>query len=90
MKLTKTYWKDWTLCWNVYIICIYNVLILPDYFVTIKNELPATFASLGSEVDKHSVFSGIIGQVSMNSVEWHLVNESCKFRIGACNHWPSE
>jgi hypothetical protein len=47
--------KDCALCWNVYIICIYNILILSDYCVTINNELLATFASLGSEVAECSV-----------------------------------
>jgi hypothetical protein len=50
MKVTKTYQKNCALCLDVYIICICNVLILSDYCVTIKNELLATFASLGSEV----------------------------------------
>jgi hypothetical protein len=59
MKVTKTYRKDCALYWGVYIIC--NVLILSDYCVTIKNELPATFVSLGSEVAECSVLSGRIG-----------------------------
>jgi hypothetical protein len=46
MKVTKAYWKDCALCWDVYIICICNVLILSNYCVTIKNEVLATFASL--------------------------------------------
>jgi hypothetical protein len=61
MKVVKTYLKDNTLCWDVYIICICNVLILSDYCVIIKNELPMAFVSLGSEVAKCSVLSGIIG-----------------------------
>jgi hypothetical protein len=89
MKVTKTYQKYCTLCWDVYIICICNVLILSDYCVTIKNELPVTFASLGSEVAECSIFSRIIDLVTVNSAEWHLVNESYKFRIGAYNNWPS-
>jgi hypothetical protein len=60
MKVTKIYRKDCTLCWNIYIIYICNVLILSDYCVNIKNELPATFASLGSEVVECSVLSRII------------------------------
>jgi hypothetical protein len=31
MKVMKTYRKDCALCWDVYIICICNVLILSDY-----------------------------------------------------------
>jgi hypothetical protein len=46
MKVGKTYRKDCALCWDVYIICICNVLIISDYCVTIKNKLLATFASL--------------------------------------------
>jgi hypothetical protein len=61
MKVTKTHRKDCTLCWDVYMICICNALILYDYCVTIKNELSATFASLGSEVTGCSVLSRIIG-----------------------------
>jgi hypothetical protein len=38
--------------------------------VTIK-ELPAPFASLGSEVAECSILSGIIGRVFVNSAEWH-------------------
>jgi hypothetical protein len=71
MKVAKTYRKDCALCWDVYIICICNVLILFDYCVTIKNELPMTFVSLGIEVDECSVLFGIIGRVSMNSAELH-------------------
>jgi hypothetical protein len=56
----KTYRKDCTLCWDVYIICICNVLILLDYCVNIKNKLHATFASLGIEVVECSILSGII------------------------------
>jgi hypothetical protein len=44
------YQKDCALCWDVYIICICNVVILSDYCVTIKNKLPTTFVSLGTEV----------------------------------------
>jgi hypothetical protein len=71
MRVTKTYQKDCTLCLDVYIICIYNVLILSDYCVTIKNELFATFASLGGggEVVEYSIFSEIIGRVTSNSAE---------------------
>jgi hypothetical protein len=65
----KAYWKDCALCWDVYIICIGNVLILSDYCVTIKNELPVTFASLGNEVAECFIISGIVGQVHVNSVE---------------------
>jgi hypothetical protein len=72
-----TYRKDCALCWDVYIICICNVVISSDYCVTIRNELSATFASLVSEVPS-----------ARNSVELQ-VNESFKFRIGASNHWPS-
>jgi hypothetical protein len=37
-------------------------MYLSDYYVTIKNELSVTFASLENEVAKCSVFfSGIIG-----------------------------
>jgi tRNA splicing ligase len=56
MKVAKTYRKDCTLCWDVYIICICNALILSDYCVTIKNELHVTFASLESEVAECYVF----------------------------------
>jgi hypothetical protein len=86
MKVMKTYRKDCALYCDIYIICICNVLIISDYCVTIKNELPTTFVSLGSEVVECSVFSRIIGRVPVNSVEWYLVNESFKFRIGAYNH----
>jgi hypothetical protein len=65
-----TYWKDCTLSWDVYIICICNVVILSDYCVTIKNELPATFASLGSDA-KCSILSRIIGRVP-------VIQSSCK------------
>jgi hypothetical protein len=44
--------------------CIHNfcnILILSDYCVTIKNELPAIFASLGIEVAECSILSEIIG-----------------------------
>jgi hypothetical protein len=53
--------------------CIHicNVLILSDYCVTIKNELCATFASLGIEVVECSILSGIIGRVPVNSAELH-------------------
>jgi hypothetical protein len=71
MKVAKTYQKDYALCWDVYIICICNVLILSDYCVTIKNELPVTFASLGIEVAKCSVLFGIIGRVPVNLAELH-------------------
>jgi hypothetical protein len=71
MKVTKTYLKDRVLCWDVYVIYICNVLILSDYCVTIKNELPVTFASLGSEVDECSILSGIIGRVLVNLAELH-------------------
>jgi hypothetical protein len=71
MKVAKTYRKDYALCWDVYIICICSVLILSDYCVTIKNELPTTFAPLGSEVAECSVLSGIIGRVPVNSAELH-------------------
>jgi hypothetical protein len=81
MKVAKTYRKDCTLYWDVYIIC--NTLILSDYCVTIKNELHVTFLSLGSEVAKCSILSGRIGRVPVNSTEWHQVNASCKFRISA-------
>jgi hypothetical protein len=61
IKVTKTYQKDYTLCLDIYIICICNVLVLSDYCVTIKNELPVTFTTLGSEVAKCYVLFGIIG-----------------------------
>jgi hypothetical protein len=57
--------------WDVYIICIYNVVILSDYYVTIKNELSATLASLGSEVVECSVLFGIIGRMP-------VIQPSCK------------
>jgi DNA polymerase III sliding clamp (beta) subunit (PCNA family) len=71
MKVVKTYRKDCALYWNVYITCICNILILSDYYVTIKNELPAIFASLGIEVAECSILSEIIGRVPVNSVELH-------------------
>jgi hypothetical protein len=71
MKVVKTYQKDYALCWDVYIICICNVLILSDYFVTIKNELSVIFTSLGIKVVECSVLSGIIGRVAMNTAELH-------------------
>jgi hypothetical protein len=61
MKVMKTYRKYCALCWDVYIICICSVLILSNYCVTIKNELLATFGSLGSEVAECSILSRIIG-----------------------------
>jgi hypothetical protein len=61
MKVVKTYRNDCALCWDVYIIYICNVLILSDYCVSIKNELPATFGSLEIEVTECSVLPGIIG-----------------------------
>jgi hypothetical protein len=71
MKVTKIYRKDCALCWDIYIIYICNVLILSDYCVTIKNELTATFASLGIEVPECSVLSEIIGRVIVSSIELH-------------------
>jgi hypothetical protein len=59
MKVTKTYRKDYTLCWNVYIICNVIILYLINC-VTIKNELISMFVSLGSEVAEGSVLSGRI------------------------------
>jgi hypothetical protein len=88
MKVVKTYQKDYALYWDVYIIC--NVLIL--YLincVTTKNELIGMFVSLGSEVVEGSIFSGRIVRVPVNLVEWHQVNASCKFWIGAWNNCPS-
>jgi hypothetical protein len=82
MKVVKTYQKDYALYWDVYIIC--NVLIL--YLincVTTKNELIGMFVSLESEVVEGSILSGRIVRVTVNSVEWHQVNASCKFWIGA-------
>jgi hypothetical protein len=70
-KVMKTYRKDCALCWDAYIIFICNVLILSDYCVTIKNELLATFVSLGSEVAECSILSGIIGRVPVNPAELH-------------------
>jgi hypothetical protein len=55
----------------IYIICIYNVLILSDYCVTMKNDLPAAFASLRSKIPECFVLSLIIGRAPMNSVELH-------------------
>jgi hypothetical protein len=69
MKVMKSYHKDCSLCWDVYIICICNVLILFDYCVTIKNELPVTFTSLGIEVAECSILSRIIVQVHVNLAE---------------------
>jgi hypothetical protein len=71
MKVTKIYQKDCALCWDVYIICICNVLILFDYCVTMKNDLPVTFALLRSEFAECFVLSVIIGLASMNSAELH-------------------
>jgi hypothetical protein len=71
MKVMKSYRKDCSLCWDVYIICICNVLILYDYCVTIKNELPVTFTSLGIEVVECSILSRIIVQVHVNLAELH-------------------
>jgi hypothetical protein len=71
MKVVKTYQKDYALCWDVYIICICNVLILSDYCVTIKNELSVIFTSLGIKVVECSVLSEIIGRVAMNTAELH-------------------
>jgi hypothetical protein len=96
MEVAKTYWKDYTLYWNVYIIC--NGLILYQInCVTTNNELIGMFVSLGSEVAEGSVLSGRIVQVSVNSVKWHQVNASCKFWIGtwnnclsALNNWPRD
>jgi hypothetical protein len=47
------------------------------------------FVSLGSEVVEGSIFSGRIVRVPVNLVEWHQVNASCKFWIGAWNNCPS-
>jgi hypothetical protein len=71
MKVAKIYRKDCALCWDVYIVCVCNVLILSDYCVTMKNDLPVTFASLRSEFAKCFVLSVIIGRVPMNSAELH-------------------
>jgi hypothetical protein len=71
MKVAKTYWKDCALCWDVYIICICDVLILSDYCVTIKNELLATFVSLKSKVVGCFILSRIIGRVPLNSAKLH-------------------
>jgi hypothetical protein len=48
-----------------------------------------TFVSLGSKVAECFVLSAIIGQVPVDLAKLHEVNESCKFRISACNHCPS-
>jgi hypothetical protein len=88
MKVAKTYRKDCALYWDVYI--IWNVLIL--YLincVTTKNELIGMFVSLGSEVTEGSILSGRIVRVLVNSVEWHQVNASYKFRNGTWNNCPS-
>jgi hypothetical protein len=88
MKITKTYQKECTLYWDVYI--IYNVLIL--YLincVTTKNELIGMFVSLGSDVAEGSILSGRIVRVPVNSVECHKVNASCKFRIHTYNKCSS-
>jgi hypothetical protein len=61
MKVTKIYRKDYALCWDIYIICVCNVLILYDYCVTMKNDLPMTFASLRSEFTECFILSVIIG-----------------------------
>jgi hypothetical protein len=71
MKVAKIYCKDCALCWDVYIICVYNVLILSDYCVTMKNDLHVTFVSLRSEFIECFVLSVIIGRASMNSGELH-------------------
>jgi hypothetical protein len=71
VKVVKTYQKDCTLYWDLYIICIYNVFILSDYCVIVKNELAVTFTSLGIEVTECSVLSRIIDRVPVNSVELH-------------------
>jgi hypothetical protein len=57
--------------------------------VTTKNELIGMFVSLGSEVDEGSVLSGRIVRVPVHSVDWHQVNASYKFWIGASNNWSS-
>jgi hypothetical protein len=61
MKVVKIYRKDCALYWDIYIICVCNVLILSDYCVTIKNDLPVTFMSLRSEFDECFILSVIIG-----------------------------
>jgi hypothetical protein len=61
MKVAKIYRKDCALCWDVYIVCVCNVLILSDYCVTMKNDLSVTFASLRSEFAECFVLSVIIG-----------------------------
>jgi Ni/Fe-hydrogenase subunit HybB-like protein len=71
VKVVKTYQKDCALYWDLYIIYIYNVFILSDYCVIVKNELAATFTSLGIEVTECSVLSRIIDRVPVNSVELH-------------------
>jgi hypothetical protein len=88
MKVAKTYRKDCTLYWDIYIIC--NVLIL--YLincVTTKNKFIGMFMSLGSEVAADSVLSRRIVRVPVNSLECHQVNASCKFHIGTWNNWLS-
>jgi hypothetical protein len=88
MKVAKPYQKDYTLYWDVYIICNVFILYLINC-VTTKNELIGMCVSLGSEVADSSVLSRRIVQVLVNSVEWHQVNASCKFRIGTWNNCPS-
>jgi hypothetical protein len=85
MKVTKTYRKYCALYWDVYIICNILVLYLINC-VTTKNELIGMFVSLGSEVAEGSILSRRIIQVLVNSVEWHKVNTSCKFRIDTWNN----
>jgi hypothetical protein len=57
MQVAQIYQKDCALCWAVYIIYVCNVLILSDYCVTMKNDLPVTFASLRSEFAECFVLS---------------------------------
>jgi hypothetical protein len=57
MQVAQIYQKDCALCWDVYIIYVCNVLILSDYCVTMKNDLPVTFASLRSEFAECFVLS---------------------------------
>jgi hypothetical protein len=52
-------------------VCVAHAQLLSDYCVTIKNELPMAFASLGSEVAEGSVLSRIIGRVPENLAELH-------------------
>jgi hypothetical protein len=66
--------KDCTLCWDVYIICTCNVVILSDYCLTIRNKLLATFVSLGSEVDECSILFEIIGRVPVIQSSCNLMN----------------